>query len=139
MCVSGVERKAHFHQALPSRFDIAKLASFLFVLIRQCPGACSGVVYSLRVALFRWLASDCVTIYEVERIHPAHPKRENRRKACPGGVVIVASVARACEGCEGSPMLLHCSVHFFHAFPLLKFSGHFPACIFLPSPSVWHL
>jgi hypothetical protein len=25
--------------------DTAKLASFDFVLIRQCPGACSGVVY----------------------------------------------------------------------------------------------
>src|SRR5208337_4781374 len=34
-----------FHQARPSRLDTAKLASFNFVLIRQCPGACSGVVY----------------------------------------------------------------------------------------------
>ncbi len=34
------------HQALPSRFDTAKLASFnLCSLILQCPGACSGVVY----------------------------------------------------------------------------------------------
>jgi hypothetical protein len=35
------------HQARPSRLDTAKLASFNFGLIRQCPGACSGVVYFL--------------------------------------------------------------------------------------------
>jgi hypothetical protein len=34
-----------FHQAFAFPVDTAKLASFVLFLMRQCPGACSGVVY----------------------------------------------------------------------------------------------
>jgi hypothetical protein len=40
-----IQNGTEFHQALPFRLDTAKLASFVFVVIRECPGACSGVVY----------------------------------------------------------------------------------------------
>jgi hypothetical protein len=57
-----------FTRHRPSRLDTAKFASFVFVLILQCVGACSGVVYSIADQFFPGTGVRSLPFTEMSRL-----------------------------------------------------------------------